>query len=47
MPGAGALNAAVVTAYAPSLLGRDALEPERLWLQLYNLLRDQGQRGLA
>lgn len=40
-------NAAVVAAYAPTLLGRDPLETERLWLELYNLLRDQGQRGLA
>jgi len=40
-------NAAVVRAYAPSLIGRDPLETERLWIALYNLLRDQGQRGLA
>ncbi len=40
-------NAAVVRAYAPSLIGRDPLESERLWIELYNLLRDQGQRGLA
>jgi D-galactarolactone cycloisomerase len=40
-------NAAVVRAYAPALLGRDPLESERLWIELYNLLRDQGQRGLA
>lgn len=40
-------NAAVVKAYAPALIGRDPLESERLWIALYNLLRDQGQRGLA
>lgn len=40
-------NAAVVRAYAPALIRRDPLESERLWIELYNLLRDQGQRGLA
>ncbi|WP_127902990.1 mandelate racemase/muconate lactonizing enzyme family protein [Solirhodobacter olei] len=40
-------NAAVVAAYAPALVGRDPLETERLWLDLYHLLRDQGQRGLT
>lgn len=40
-------NAAVVAAYAGALTGRDPLETERLWIELYNLLRDQGQRGLT
>ncbi len=40
-------NAAVVAAYAPLLVGRDPLENEVLWQQLYNALRDQGQRGLS
>lgn len=40
-------NAAVVAAYLPFLLGRDPLETEKLWAELYNALRDQGQRGLA
>ncbi|MCL5778090.1 mandelate racemase/muconate lactonizing enzyme family protein [Limibaculum sp. FT325] len=40
-------NAAVVAAYAERLIGRDPLETEILWQELYNLLRDQGQRGLA
>ncbi|HWT98858.1 MAG TPA: hypothetical protein VN229_14625, partial [Terriglobales bacterium] len=40
-------NAAVVKAYTPHLIGRDPLETERLWIELYNLLRDQGQRGLT
>jgi D-galactarolactone cycloisomerase len=40
-------NAAVVKAYAPTLVGRDPLETEKLWIELYNLLRDQGQRGLT
>lgn len=40
-------NAAVVKAYAGALIGRNPLETEKLWLELYNLLRDQGQRGLT
>jgi len=40
-------NAAVVAAYAKWLIGRDPLETEKLWLELYNALRDQGQRGLT
>lgn len=40
-------NAAVVEAYAPHLIGRNPLETEILWQELYNLLRDQGQRGLT
>lgn len=40
-------NAAVVSAYAAGLIGQDPLETEKLWLQLYNRLRDQGQRGLT
>ena len=40
-------NAAVVKAYANVLIGCDPLETERIWIMLYNLLRDQGQRGLA
>jgi D-galactarolactone cycloisomerase len=40
-------NAAVVKAYATALIGRDPLETEKLWIELYNLLRDQGQRGLT
>lgn len=40
-------NAAVVEAYAARLVGRSPLDTEILWQELYNLLRDQGQRGLA
>jgi len=40
-------NAAIVAAYAGWLLDADPLETEKLWLTLYNALRDQGQRGLA
>ncbi len=40
-------NAAVVAAYAGALIGQDSLTTEKIWLDLYNLLRDQGQRGLT
>ncbi|MEM7498590.1 MAG: mandelate racemase/muconate lactonizing enzyme family protein [Pseudomonadota bacterium] len=45
--GPAVLNAAVVEAYAPHLLGRDPLETEILWQALYHRFRDQGQRGLS
>jgi len=40
-------NAAVVQTYAGWLVGHDPLETEKIWLELYNVLRDQGQRGLT
>ncbi len=40
-------NAAIVAAYAQWLVGMDPLQTERIWVTLYNALRDQGQRGLA
>ncbi|MFG6179468.1 mandelate racemase/muconate lactonizing enzyme family protein [Halomonas sp. THAF12] len=40
-------NATIVGLYAGSLVGADPLETEKLWLELYNRLRDQGQRGLT
>lgn len=40
-------NAAVVAAYADHLKGRCALDTEVIWQDAYNLLRDQGQRGLT
>ncbi len=40
-------NADVVAVYAPMLLGRDPLETEKIWIELYHTLRDQGQRGLT
>ncbi|MBO6719839.1 MAG: mandelate racemase/muconate lactonizing enzyme family protein [Rhizobiaceae bacterium] len=40
-------NAAVVKAYEPWLIGADPLETEKIWITLYNALRDQGQRGLT
>ncbi len=45
--GPAALNAAVVNAFRPHLVGADPLASDRLWMQLYNHFRDQGQRGLV
>jgi D-galactarolactone cycloisomerase len=45
--GPSTANAAVVEAMAPLLRGRDPLEIEPIWLELYNQFRDQGQRGLT
>ncbi|MCL4766391.1 MAG: mandelate racemase/muconate lactonizing enzyme family protein [Hyphomicrobiaceae bacterium] len=41
------LNAAVVHAFRPLLLGADALATERIWQTLYSQFRDQGQKGLV
>jgi D-galactarolactone cycloisomerase len=39
-------NAAVILhAYAPLLVGRNPLESDVIWEQLYNFLRDHGQKG--
>lgn len=40
-------NAAMIAAYAPLLIGRNPLESGKIWADLYNAFRDQGQRGLA
>ncbi|WP_176083491.1 mandelate racemase/muconate lactonizing enzyme family protein [Martelella sp. HB161492] len=40
-------NRAMVLSYAGCLKGMNALETEKIWAILYNLLRDQGQRGIA
>ncbi|MEP2717103.1 mandelate racemase/muconate lactonizing enzyme family protein [Pseudophaeobacter sp.] len=40
------INAAVVTAMTPMLIGRSAHDIEPIWLDLYNQFRDQGQRGV-
>ena len=45
--GPARLNAAIVSAYRPYLVGQDALATERHWQTLYNQFRDQGQKGLA
>ena len=44
--GPARLNAAVVGAFRPLLLGKDALATELIWQTLYNHFRDQGQKGL-
>jgi D-galactarolactone cycloisomerase len=41
------LNAAIVEAFRPFLVGEDALATERQWQTLYNTFRDQGQKGLT
>ena len=45
--GPAALNAAIVAAFRPHLVGADPLASDRHWMHLYNLFRDQGQKGLA
>ncbi|MGZ0189139.1 MAG: mandelate racemase/muconate lactonizing enzyme family protein [Alphaproteobacteria bacterium] len=45
--GPAALNAAVVTAYRPHLIGRDGFAIDEIWQYLYNRFRDQGMKGLA
>ena len=46
--GPPAITAAVVEAvYAPLLKGRNPLDRETLWLELYNALRDHGQKGVG
>ncbi|MDT8344978.1 MAG: mandelate racemase/muconate lactonizing enzyme family protein [Thermohalobaculum sp.] len=45
--GPALLNAAVVRAYAARLIGRNPLDTEILWQELYNLFRDQGQPGFG
>jgi len=45
--GPARLNAAVVQAFRPLLLGREALVTEQIWQFLYNHFRDQGQKGLV
>jgi D-galactarolactone cycloisomerase len=45
--GPARLNAAVVIAFRPHLVGADALATEAIWQKLYNTFRDQGQKGLV
>jgi D-galactarolactone cycloisomerase len=45
--GPAALNANIVAAFRPHLVGADPLASDRLWMYLYNQFRDQGQRGLT
>lgn len=44
--GPAVLNASVVAAFKPLLVGQDALATELHWQTLYNQFRDQGQKGL-
>jgi D-galactarolactone cycloisomerase len=40
------VNAATIeTVYKPMLLGRDPLDRDTLWLEMYNKLRDHGRKG--
>ena len=42
------VNAATIdTVYTPLLIGRDPLDRDTLWLEMYNRLRDHGQKGTA
>ncbi len=43
--GPTAVNAAIVQAMTPALIGRDPLMIEPIWFDLYAAWRDQGQRG--
>ncbi len=45
--GPARLNAAIVQAFRPLLIGQDALATDRIWQTLYNQFRDQGQKGLT
>jgi D-galactarolactone cycloisomerase len=45
--GPARLTAPIVEYYKPLLISEDALATERHWQNLYNRLRDHGQKGLA
>jgi D-galactarolactone cycloisomerase len=45
--GPARLNAAVVAAFRPHLVGADALATEKTWQTLYSQFRDYGQKGLV
>jgi len=45
--GPSAPNAATVQAMSGLVIGRDPLQIEPIWLDVYNQFRDQGQRGLT
>jgi D-galactarolactone cycloisomerase len=44
--GPARLNAAVIGAFRPHLIGEPGLATDLLWQKLYGLFRDQGQKGL-
>ncbi len=39
------VNDALIKSMTPHLIGENALDIEPIWLKLYNVFRDQGQRG--
>ena len=44
--GPPAVNASAIdSVYAPILIGRDPLDRDTLWLEMYNKLRDHGRKG--
>ncbi len=45
--GPARLNAAIVAAFRPYLIGVDPLNTELIWQTLYNQFRDTGQKGLS
>ncbi len=45
--GPARLNAAIIEAFKPYLIGADFRAGELLWQTLYNQFRDQGQKGLT
>lgn len=45
--GPARLNAAIVAAFKPLLLGQDFRAGDLIWQTLYNQFRDQGQKGLT
>jgi D-galactarolactone cycloisomerase len=45
--GPARLNAVVVQAFKPLLIGADPLATDRIWQAIYNGFRDQGQKGLV
>lgn len=45
--GPARMNAVIVEQMAEMLIGRDPLETEKRWIELYHAFRDQGQRGLT
>lgn len=45
--GPSRLNAAIVNAFKPLLIGQDFRAGDLIWQTLYNQFRDQGQKGLT
>ncbi len=45
--GPALMNQALVDVYKTRLIGKDPLETEKIWLDLYHTYRDQGQRGIS